>query len=514
MDPKELEEILKALRGELGEFGKTLLEDREKMVARLDEIDGRINDLPSSGSDGQLKHRWGNPVAAIAAGNPLAANPEGTAEEAVEELRERVSKERSGHFVMMPNGTFVPVLKRFSAIRGSQVPAQQRNALMAVRQMRALALAVSQGREPSAESALAAARGWGDPELLGALEHARDMVRGLRSGDREQREASERALGTATLGSGASFVPGEYFGEVIDYLHDMSVVRSSGPSILPMSRGSLTIPFVDSAAQATYVGENAGSNATTLGDAVLKLVRKKLQIIFPLSNELLAEASYAVDAFVLRHMGYVAAAREDLAFIRGDKTEHTPGGMKYWAEQSSAGGDAHNFNRTLDTGAPTVQTITNDLIKALRILEDSKVPLMMVTWFMSPRDFWGLVAKRGTSTDTEVFAEMRGGTLYGQPVKRSTQIPKTLAGDASGTGTGNKSEVYCAAMGNNVIAESDGAEITAQNGVAYKNASGVVTAGFTEDQTVMKMNRYHDFGDLYRGASNVLIESVDWGATA
>jgi HK97 family phage major capsid protein len=500
MSATERDEILAAVRGELGKHGEQIAERMKADADKIAALEAAIKALTGEAGE-RFKGRY---FGAIADGKPMTMN----FGEGVDSFLER-GQERAGEVVSyarLDDGAVLPVLRQASR----STPRRQK--LMGARMIRAMAAAVATGERGDHESALRIAKSWEDKALQGALEETRDLVRDLHGTDRVAAQRAQRALGTVSLGSGASLVAPQYAAQIIDYLHPIAVVRSLGAQVLPLSAGTLSMPFFSSAVTASYQAEHSGPNEGSPADGRLNFARKILTAIVALSKELLRESSYSVDEFLMRHIAQAMAAREDLAFIRGDGTQNTPLGLAYFAGLSSGGGDAHAFNRTLDTGAVTVQTITTDSVKAMRVVEESKVPMARCGWIFSTRDAYGLMAKRNATTSVEVWPELKAGNFYGHPFRKTPQIPKTLAGDGAGTGTNNKSEVYFADFGCVAIAEQESIEINAYDGGAYKDSSGNVVSGITNREVVIAAAAAHDFGCLYRGDEVAKIGSVDWGA--
>lgn len=246
-------------------------------------------------------------------------------------------------------------------------------------------------------------------------------------------------------------------------------------------------------------------------DARMKWVRKTMAAIFAMSKELARESSYNVDAFIREHIGAAAAAYEDLQFIRGSGSEHTPRGMRYWAGLSNGGGQAHRFTRSLDGGAVSVKSITDDAMKSMMLVEKSKVPRINTGWITGVRDFYGLMKRRNATTDQMIWPELRVGEFYGAPIKRTPQIPENLAG-TDGNGTGNKSELYFAAFKHLAVAEAETIEFQAFDGGTYKGSDGQLRSGITNREVVLAMHADHDFGAMYRGDEVICVEGVDYGA--
>jgi len=499
------QQILAAVRAELGAHGERVADQIAQSNERVAELDAKIAALPATGTAGELRDEWFD---RLHGGRPMIAPAEIPIEEVIEQGRASRGVE-----TIEINGMRVPIMRHLPR-DAERIGLDDVRGLRAVRMMRALACSAGSSGRVDFEVAIRTALNWGDRHTAERLEGTRDAMNALNSGDKNEREMAARALGTAVLGSGGALVGPTDAGPLLDFLHPMAVVRALGASVLPMPSGTMSTPYLDTGSTASYVGENSGANESSPTDALLVFTRKILQGVIAISKELARESSYAVDIFLRRHLAARMAAREDLAFIRGDGTAHTPRGMKYWAEQigaaESATGEAHSFDRT-ESGAPDVFEITATALKAMRLPIDENVPADRPGWIMKPRTAFGLMSKRGATSEQEVFPEVRGGTFYGAPYRMSTQIPQNLAGDAAGNGTGNKTELYYAHFGSLAIAESMALEVEAYDGGAYKDSSGNIASGITNREVVIAAAQGHDFGALYRGKEVVIVTSIDWG---
>lgn len=494
----ERAEMLAAVRDILGTEVVERMEQADERIARLD---ARIEELPATGTQGDFRRMW---LGRRASPRPMVAPHDLSDDEVLDWGRKLAAKSQRQDYI---------------TVAGRQLPGQGMgddiplDALMGMRVWRCMAAGLLRrdGRVSHSE-ALALAREWGDRELVEAVDYTADLVEKLQGGDREAQELAQRALGTKTLGSGASLIVPEYGSSIIDYLHAQAVVLSMGVQSIPLASGKLSFPYFDTAITVTMVGEASGPNESSPQDKRLNLVRKTQAATMALSKELVRESSYDIDAWVLRHMAAAAAEHKDGKLLRGENTEHSPRGAKYWAEQATTGGEAHKFDRTLSGGVPTVQTITNDAIKAMRLVEESRAPQLSNGWVAQTRTYYGLMAERNSTTQMEIWPELRGGTWYGHPIRRTPIIPRNLAGDASGNGTGNKTELYYAAWGNDVHAQAEALEINAYDGGAYNDSSGNVRSGITNREVVYAMDNHFDYADTYRGKSHAMIDSVDYGA--
>ena len=140
-----------------------------------------------------------------------------------------------------------------------------------------------------------------------------------------------RALVVSVGASGGFIVPPDYMNEIIELLRPKTVVRSSGPRVIPMPRGTMTLPSQTSAATATYQGETTAITASqqTVGQIIASY--KKLTALVPVTNDMMRYADPAADAFVRDDLVKVIALREDLAFITGDGTANSPRGWLSFA---------------------------------------------------------------------------------------------------------------------------------------------------------------------------------------
>lgn len=347
-------------------------------------------------------------------------------------------------------------------------PKDKEKGIMAARYLRVMASA-----KGNPDVALRQAKAWKDEELV-------------------------KALSETVFEAGGAIVPEEYVAEIIDLLAAKAVVRSLGVETVPMNSGSMTLPFLAQGSSASYVGENQNIPKSEPRFGQLQLFAKKLAALVPISNDLLRDASPSADSIVRNDLVRSMTLREDLAFIRDDGTENKPKGMRYWADPS------HVFARTKAGATATLEEITIDLGKAVRLVEEADVAMQRCGWIMTPRTKWRLMLLRDANGNLVFKPEMDRGTLLTYPFKTTTQIPNNLGG-------GNESEVYFADFSGLVIGENTQLLIDVFPGGAYHDGTNVVS-GISADQTVMRAIARHDFGARYRGKEIAVITSVDWGA--
>lgn len=340
------------------------------------------------------------------------------------------------------------------------------------------------------ERASKIAKGWGFEDVSAAID-----------------KSVEKAMAAGDPTGGGFLVPVEFSQDVIELLRPSAVVRSLGPTMVPMPTGSVKIPRITVGSTATYVGENANITKTQVGTGQLTLTWKKLAALIPISNDLLRYSSPSADGIVRDDAVRAMAQREDLAFIRGDGLSGTPTGLKNLINATNK----FNANATV-----SLANVTTDLGNCMKLVMDANVQLIIQQgdtgsggvgvnpgWIFSPRT-WKYLTTVQTGTGQYAFRdEMLRGTLWGFPYRVTTQVPSNL-------GAGTQSEVYFGAFAHAVIGEALGLIVDASQDAAYHDGSSVVAA-FSQDQTVIRVLAEHDFNLRHDGAF-ALAEQVTWGA--
>lgn len=304
-----------------------------------------------------------------------------------------------------------------------------------------------------------------------------------------------RALSTSDGADGGFLVVGDVYSDVVELLRPASIVRSLNPVTLPMPNGVLTLRKLAGGASASYTGENQDIGTTQPNFGELVLAEKKLTALVPISNDLIRKPSAGAEMTVRDDLVAAMAQRSDLAFIRGDGTQYTPKGMRYWATTANV----FDANATVN-----LDNVTADLRDAVNLLEQGNVRMLRPGWMMSPRSKNYLMTLRDGNGNYVFRDEMLKGTLWEFPFKTTTQIPNTLGGGS------NESEVYLVDFADMVIGESEGLILDASQEATYVEGGNTVSA-YSRDQTVLRAIQLHDFGPRH-DESIVVITAVTWGA--
>lgn len=343
-------------------------------------------------------------------------------------------------------------------------------------------------------------------------------------------DAETRALTTSVGASGGFIVPPDYVNEIIELLRPKAVVRSSGPRVLPMPRGTMTLPGQKSQATAGYGAE--GTKITQTQQTLNQIVAsyKKLTALVPVSNDMMRYADPAADAFVRDDLVKVVALREDLAFILGDGTQDTPRGFISFANgwvianagtpgvwlttanstlavngadpANSTGGNFITSNATY-----TLATAAQELGGAVNRLDTANVPEDKRMWLMHPRSFNYLYNVQNSLGVYVYRDELSTGKLLGYPFKKTTQIG-TNYWDAAG---GNKdlSFIFLVEMDEALILDSMSLELAVSREGMYVDSGGSTVSAFQSDQTLIRAIAEHDF-QIRHDQSVAVIQGVRW----
>lgn len=315
----------------------------------------------------------------------------------------------------------------------------------------------------------------------------------------EGSEPIVRALSVSLGASGGFLVPEAMASEVIELLRPESAVFKLQPRVIEMPNGNFTLPGVATGAQASYVGEEENITKTEQTFRQVKLVAKKLAAIVPMSNDMIRYPTTSVDSFVREDLTAALAERADLALIRGNGGEHSPRGLKSYADALSSPSGAIAANATVN-----LANVTVDLGKLRLALRGSNVKMRRPGFIMSPRSEQYLRDVRDGNGNFAFRDEMNKGTLDQIPYATSTQIPDNLGGSS------NASEVYIADFAEFLVGDAMSLEIKVFDGGAYHDGTGLVS-GVSQDQQVIRAIVQHDSG-LRQDRAVAYLSGVTWGA--
>ncbi len=334
-----------------------------------------------------------------------------------------------------------------------------------------------------------------------ALEIAKDWaMQDTKHGRKAWKDRNEQIVKSleAQRGDGAGIlIEEQVMGELTELLRAANVVEASGAQSLEMPNGTLTMRYQKTGVTGSYVGERRVIPVQQPSLGAMKLVAHKLGVLVGITNDLLRYAGPQADAFVRTDVVDGLASRKDIALIRDDGTQDTPKGARWQAVAGSF------VDRTLDTGAVTLETVTVDLASAAARLDTRNIKMRRPGWLMHPRTKWFLFRLLDGLGQPVFRAELAQGMLYGIPVRTTTQIPVNL-----GSG-GDETEIYLIDFSSMIVGEAMSLQISTSDVASYVDDGGQQNS-FQQDETLVRALMAHDVGFRYRGAEISGVTAVDW----
>jgi HK97 family phage major capsid protein len=309
-------------------------------------------------------------------------------------------------------------------------------------------------------------------------------------------DQSLKSLITSSGPAGGFLVPPDYVADVIELLRAQAVVRRAGPRILPMPRGTMTIPKGIGAATAYYGNEAQPITASRPAFGQVAASFKKLTGLVGISNDMLRYADPAIDAYVRDDLVEVLARREDVAFIRGDGTADSPKGFRTFVPAANLIASADAF---------TLTTVTSELGGAVVRLAQANVPMLKPVWIMHPRTLeflWWLQNAQGFYVFRD---ELEKGNLRQYPFFTTTQIPTNLS---NGTHS-DCSEIYLVDILQALILDSMALQLAVSQEAYFTDESGASVSAFQNDLSLIRAITEHDF-QMRHDEAIAVINNARW----
>ena len=357
-------------------------------------------------------------------------------------------------------------------------PGDDTRGLALARITRAIAAARYNGSGP--DGAVHILKGWGNGDIAEACQAYR-----------------QKAMTAGDATSGGFLVPVQFVQDFIAVLRSAAVMRRLRTPTIPLPTGTARIGKGTAGATAGYVGESTNAPKTQVATGQLSLTFKKLMALVPVSNDLLRYSSPGADMIVRNDLTAAMAVKEDSAFIRGDGTDGSPRGLRYWAP----GANIIAANTTV-----SLQNTATDLGKLMQKLMEADIPMVNPAWIFAPRTKNFLMTLVTTTGNFIYKDEMAQGTLWGYPFGVTTGVPTNL--DFTGSDTDDESEIYFSDLGQGLIGEAESLSIDASQEAAYHDGSSVQSA-WSRDETTVRCIAEHDFVMRYDKAV-ALLAGVDW----
>lgn len=303
-----------------------------------------------------------------------------------------------------------------------------------------------------------------------------------------------KALTVGSSTSAGNMIFPAYDPEWIELLRNNTLVRANS-RVVPMPNGSTTRRKQTGAGTATYTGESGPITDSSQTTSLVSLSYKKLTAATVVSNDLIRFAGGGeADRFVQDDLLRVTALREDRAFLVGNPPADagSPQGIRY---QTIAG----NIAATAGTSLANWQTDLTGMISSVQSNNVMANPSNSA-FIMSPSTFWAIFALTTTTGDW-VFGPglaQNPPRILGFPVLTSTQLE--VSNSFIGASSGLCFFVHWPSM---EIHDSMSRTVEVFRGGAYRDSSGTIQSGISNDETVITCISEHDFLQVYPAAAAI-----------
>lgn len=285
----------------------------------------------------------------------------------------------------------------------------------------------------------------------------------------------KKELNAGTPSAGGFNVPQVLLPDVIDFLHNKTILDQLGVQKVPMPNGNFSIPRMDTASAVSWVDETAGPTSDTqpvFGEVNLRA--KKLMAKTAVSNTLLRQNIVGLDAWISRDLQKVARIALDNAFLYGLGTDYTPRGLS-------------KVTGIQTTGTTTTAFGLTTPIDMVALLEQANVPMDDVKWILSPVGKSWIQSKAFSSGPFAWADEMgRAKTLNGYEYVTSATVAKDPSASAY-------SDFWIVDVAQLLWGVSYDLSLEMSREGTFQSG-GVTYSAFDKDLTLVRIIGEHDFG--------------------
>lgn len=327
-----------------------------------------------------------------------------------------------------------------------------------------------------------------DNKLLESKQKAADFIKAVYAKDL----AKVKSLSEGTDADGGYMVPEYFMSEVIRLIPVYGVARKDARVI---TVNGLTTHFPTADAVTAYrVGEKAAITASkpTIGQVTLTV--KKIGVMVPMTNELLADANVNTVDLIIRLVAEAFAKYED-----------------EWAFLGKTAGegifqDTNVALLTLDSGKNTYAEVDfDDLLSAMAKLDESA--LSGAKWYMSFSVFNALrKLKYASGTASYILQEPGAGqpaTIWNIPVEFVKVLPKTSDSNQAST-----KFIALANLQHMLIADRSSMEIKISEEATVTDSDGSTGINlFEQDMSALRAITRRDIALTNQGSAFVAIKT-------
>lgn len=298
-----------------------------------------------------------------------------------------------------------------------------------------------------------------------------------------------KALNTTGVATGGALIPQDFSSEFIELLRAQTIFRESGPRMMTMPLGNMTIPRFAAGAIAGFQGEldDIPTSQETFDD--VQLNAKKLTAAVPVSNDLIRRAPIGVEGLIRDDLVQTVARREDLANLLGDGSSGSVIGVY---NQCAATAKFTVLPFAATDNATIFNAVSSVLVGMITQLKNSMSLMIRPVWLMSvgTESFLkGLINQFGMYPYKD---EMEAGKLWGYPYKASQQLPTNVNTGTIAAPINNGSYLMLVDFNDVIMAETLDIRVDVSDVAGYKDSGGNMVSTFIRDQTVFRIIEEYD----------------------
>lgn len=136
--------------------------------------------------------------------------------------------------------------------------------------------------------------------------------------ERDMESAEFRVLSKASAGAGLNLVPTDFARDLVQALRDVGVMRQISNVITTDSGDALQVPSVSSHGTAAWTAENAAFTVSDEAFGQFTLNAYKAATIMLVSEELLTDSAFDLQAYIRDEFGQRIGILENTAYVVGD----------------------------------------------------------------------------------------------------------------------------------------------------------------------------------------------------
>jgi HK97 family phage major capsid protein len=310
-----------------------------------------------------------------------------------------------------------------------------------------------------------------------------------------------KELVSTTPADGGYAVPTPLSNEIIEILREDSAFLAGGPRRVGLPNGNLTIPAGDTGVTGGYGAEASNITVEQQTFRDVTLAAKRLSVLVPASNELLAWSVGDMESFIQDDMRGALGELMDLNLLRGTGASNTPVGItKVPGIPSFA---------AITVGTTLIDKIEATLARAETEMRNRKVMGRRAAWIMAPRTRIFLSGLRD-GNGNRVYPELSYGPDANGPMLRGKRVLETTMWPINLGTAGDESEIALVDFSHVLFGEASGLSFKVSDEASY-NVSGTMYSAFQRNVTLVRAITHHDTDIRHLGAV-VKVTGVDWGA--